>query len=81
MISYNLDGIFRPLNETLCSGGPSQLTVLLAQEFAYLLFTNIVKVQITCSMLYTIKLTEIHLKPLDLQRNGESYELQNLQNY
>ena len=77
---YNLDGIFRPLNEPLCSGGSSQLTVLLAQEFAYLLFTNIVIVQIPYSMLYTIKLTEIHLNPLGLQRNGESYEFQNLHN-
>ena len=62
-------------------GGSSKLTVLLVQEFAYLLFTNIVIVQIPFRMLYTIKLTEIHLKPLDLQRNGESNELQNLQNY
>ena len=36
MISYNLDSIFRPLNEPLCSGGSSQLIVLLAQGFAYL---------------------------------------------
>ena len=55
------------LNERLCSGGSSQLTVLLAQEFAYLLFTNMVIVKIlavcdTCRVFYTIKLTEIHLK-------------------
>ena len=80
MISYNLDSVFRPLNEPLYSGGSSQLTVSQAQEFAYLLFTNIVIVQISCSKLYNIKLTEIHLKPLDLQGKGESYELQNSQN-
>ena len=50
IVSYNLYGIFRPLNELLCSGSSSQLAVLLAQEFAYLLFTNIVIEQITCSM-------------------------------
>ena len=61
MISYSMDGIFRPLNEPLCSGSSggssqlSQLIVLLAQEYAYRLFTNIVKVQIPCTLALQIK--------------------------
>ena len=76
-MDYNVS-LSSPLNVPLCSGGSFQLSVLLAQEFAYLLFTNIVTVQITFSMRYSVKLTEIHLKPLNLQRIGDSYELQNL---